>query len=581
MITKLVIRNFKSIKEQTYSFTNFDLLVGQNNCGKSTILQALAIWQFCIDEFRRTKRTGKSGIQIVLPNFTAVPVPEFNLLWNEKVDRKYTPINRSDKKKQEYILIEINVTWRESDGIEKEFGTKLRYNSPQSVFAIPSEGWADFRKKEKVLPVVAYVPPFSGLEPVEEWRDISVLRKQVGKGQPGSILRNLMLLVKQKEEKIKEEEATKKDKENDHEYWRQISEVISKWFNVDLNKPEYERHVDTQIKCEYVENKKNYDIIAGGSGFHQTLTLLAFLYGFKPTTILIDEPDAHLHVNLQRVILDYFDKMSQERGIQFIIATHSEELIRGVDANRFISLLSGKPTRESSKPDVIRAMSEVSNQEITSLRSSPYIVYVEGDNDERIIRKWANILEYDEYIRRIYFRSMHGGDKKTMLERAEKHFKSLRLIIPKVKHLVVFDYDSKETAFHPDKDNAVLFEWKRKNIENYLLVPDAWRRALRQMLNVTDDLFAIPYHQVIDTFFTDENLTLPRNKDWRSLDANVFKVVNGKELLFHSDESLFNRLQQSFSGLSLNREAVAGAMTNKEIHQDIINLFDKIELLVT
>lgn len=35
------------------------------------------------------KRTGKTGAQIVMPNFTALPLPEFNLLWTNKVDRKY------------------------------------------------------------------------------------------------------------------------------------------------------------------------------------------------------------------------------------------------------------------------------------------------------------------------------------------------------------------------------------------------------------------------------------------------------------------------------------------------------------
>jgi AAA15 family ATPase/GTPase len=71
------------------SLTQFDLLVGPNNSGKSTILQALAIWQFCVDEFRRSKRTGSTGTQVVLPNFTALPVPEFNLLWKDRVDRQY------------------------------------------------------------------------------------------------------------------------------------------------------------------------------------------------------------------------------------------------------------------------------------------------------------------------------------------------------------------------------------------------------------------------------------------------------------------------------------------------------------
>ena len=190
MITTLTLKNFKSIEDQTYSFSQFDLLVGRNNSGKSTILQALAIWQFCVDEFRRSPRTGSRGIQVVLPSFTALPVPEFNLLWREKIDRRY-PIKGS-KKKLEYVLIEIKVTWitETPEPQQYSFGVQLRYSSPQTIYAIPSEGWARFRELEghltqskSVLPIIAYVPPFSGLEPNEEWRDDGPLRKQVGKSK--------------------------------------------------------------------------------------------------------------------------------------------------------------------------------------------------------------------------------------------------------------------------------------------------------------------------------------------------------------------------------------------------------------
>ena len=78
MITRLTLRNFKNVSDQDYDFTRFDLLVGRNNSGKSTVLQALAIWQFCVDQFHRSKRGGSKGIQVILPNFTALPVPEFN-----------------------------------------------------------------------------------------------------------------------------------------------------------------------------------------------------------------------------------------------------------------------------------------------------------------------------------------------------------------------------------------------------------------------------------------------------------------------------------------------------------------------
>ena len=66
MITRLTLCNFKSVGKQVYDFTQFDLLVGRNNSGKSTVLQAMAIWQFCVDEFHRSRRTGNTGIQVVL-----------------------------------------------------------------------------------------------------------------------------------------------------------------------------------------------------------------------------------------------------------------------------------------------------------------------------------------------------------------------------------------------------------------------------------------------------------------------------------------------------------------------------------
>ena len=164
MITRLTLRNFKNVGEQVYDFTQFDLLVGRNNSGKSTVLQALAIWQFCVDEFHRSKRSGSKGIQVVLPNFTALPVPEFNLLWKDRTERAY-PVDEKGNKKQEFILIGIHVEWRRATGKTDSFGVELRYHSSQTVYAIPSDGWAKFRacEKEGDLPKIAYVPPFSGL----------------------------------------------------------------------------------------------------------------------------------------------------------------------------------------------------------------------------------------------------------------------------------------------------------------------------------------------------------------------------------------------------------------------------------
>lgn len=581
MITRLTLHNFKSVGEQIYDFTQFDLLVGRNNSGKSTVLQALAIWQFCVDEFHRSKRSGSKGIQVVLPNFTALPLPEFNLLWKDRTDRHWPLVN--GKKKQEYILIKIRVEWRCPTGEQNSFGVDLRYHSPQTIYAIPSDGWAKFRECEQRgdLPKIAYVPPFSGLEPTEKSLDISPIRQQVGKGQPGSVLRNLLLWVcppplRGQDGRISKDYKPPAD-------WQELAGIIERWFSVKIREPKYDSAKDVYITVEYREHGKDYDIIASGSGFHQILTLLAFLFGYKPTTILLDEPDAHLHVNLQREILHYFKLKSVEMNTQFLIATHAEEFARGVDASQIVSLLNQVPKRIQSTPEVLRAMSEVSNEEIARVLTSPYILYVEGESDERLLRAWADQCGARAAMDKVCFKSMGGGTKEIMKTRAKDHFAALQQIIPNVSRLMLFDYDDSSSAFHPPQDNPSLTEWKRKNIENYLLVPDAWKRAaLRQIGCGDDDLFVQQVLQVIDEFFATQNLTLPPGKTWRNITANVFTVVDGKRILFENNDALFHQLQNCSPPVKLVREQVAINMVLEEIHDDVHHFIGKlVELMGT
>ncbi|MEI8323930.1 MAG: AAA family ATPase [Betaproteobacteria bacterium] len=575
MIHKLTLRNFKSVGDQPYVFTDFDLLVGRNNSGKSTVLQALAIWQFCVDEFHRAKRSGSTGIQIVLPNFTALPVPEFNLLWKDRTDRFYPTENGS--KKQKFILIEILVEWRGPANTSRAFGVELRYHSPQTIYATPVGGWAAFRDCEKTghLPRIAFVPPFSGLEPTEKWLDVAPTRQQVGKGQPGSVLRNLLLRVCPAPLKDANGKVPKDYKVPDD--WAELASVVQRWFSVELLPPQYDSAKDVHIGVEYRQNGKTYDLISGGSGFHQTMTLLAFLYGYQPTTILLDEPDAHLHVNLQREILDYFKKKSAEKGVQFLIATHAEEFARGVDAHQILSLLNQKPTRIESKPEVLRAMAEVANEEITRLLGSPYILYVEGESDERILRAWAQQCGALPVMDKLCFKVMGGGTKKEMKRLSDEHFNALQLIVPGVRRLMLFDYDSKDDAFHPPANNPTLVEWRRKNIENYLLVSSAWRRAAAQVMQCQeDDLFAQPAMQVIEQFFADENLSLPSGKTWRKVTANIFSAVDGKRMLFENNDSLFHSLRNGDPSAEVLRDRVAAVMTADEIHDDVHQFFGKL-----
>lgn len=538
MITKLTIKNFKRIQQEEFSFNQFELLVGANNSGKSTVLQAMAIWQYCIEIFRQSKRTGGRGIQVVLPNFTALPLPEFVLLWNNKTERTYSPKkNAPQQKEQKYISIEIIVHWMNADNIQMNFGVQLRYQSPQAIYAIPIGGWAKFSEVEQdeSFPYIVYVPPFSGIEPHEQWLDDGNVRQHVGKSQPGSVIRNLLFRVIDREDDKGQPIPIKENKD-----WAEIRTKIKEWFGLEILPPQYEKRISTEIKVEYKANNKTFDIISGGSGFHQILILLAFYYGYdKSTTILFDEPDAHLHTNLQRNLLSYFRNKSEK---QFIMATHSPEFIGNVDMHDIISMLSGQPKRINSSEKIIRALSDVDNSDIVRTQDSPYILYLEGEDDNRILSSWASVLGVSKVYEKFYPYILNGTSKQDMKDRAEAHFSAMRQINPAIKRVQLLDYDT-EDGYHPKEDNPCIKEWKRKNIDNYLMVDSAWKRAVAKQLNEQmDSLFLQPYNTIINDFFSEQNLTLSPNTTWKNVKAQIFSVLDGKKLLFSNNDSLFHRI---------------------------------------
>lgn len=563
MIHKLILSNFKSIKNQTFAFSNFDLVVGANNSGKSTILQALAIWQYCVNEFKLSNRkSGNTGIQVVLPNFTALPLPIFNLLWNDR-------IAHAGKK---FILIDIDVYWKDATNTEQHFCVQLRYQSPQAIFAIPQNGWSDFIAKTNLpsFPKIVYVPPFSGLEPNEEWRDEGGVKQQIGKAHPGSVLRNLLFRVVDRPNNIK-----------NNDDWKEIVGKIKEWFNVDLLAPQYIKGGNNPfIFSEYQVNKKTFDIISGGSGFHQILTLLAFVYGYPEIgTILFDEPDAHLHVNLQKQIIQYFQNKTHK---QFIIATHSEEFINKVPPTNILSILSGEPVRPSTTPKIISALRDIENNDIVRTQASPYILYIEGEDDQRLLATWAKIIGQEILYQKFYTYVLNGGSKKGMKDWADTHFEALRQIVPNVKRAILLDYDDDTLAINPTPSNITLNEWKRKNIDNYLLVPDAWKRAITKKTGLAVNDLAIQAEiKQIDDFFADEGLMLPPNTTWKDVSMTAFKYIDGKKRLFEDNNSLFQQIKQQSNKLILNREAIASCMDKTEIHNDIEHFFNNLSQIAT
>ena len=140
---------------------------------------------------------------------------------------------------------------------------------------------------------VAYLPPMSGLADREFFKQPGEIAVLIGQGQTAQVLRNLCYSIAY-------------EVQNDIAYltddWRKLTSQIRSLFGVNLLPPQYigER---SEVTMSYKDQSGiELDISSCGRGLQQTLLLLTYLYRNPGTTLLLDEPDAHLEILRQRQI---------------------------------------------------------------------------------------------------------------------------------------------------------------------------------------------------------------------------------------------------------------------------------------
>jgi len=279
--------------------------------------------------------------------------------------------------------------------------------------------------------------------------------------------------------------------------------------------------------------------------------------------------------------------------MQFFIASHSENVIKSVELPELLALKGiSKPRRLSIISGEVRPVpdSSIANAEITALRLgnalvvnatlNPIILFLEGEDDLRILEAWANVLGTTGTLQKCVPTFMRGGDKEAMFRQADITFKGLRRLVPNVERFYLFDFDQKENTWHPDPNNKVCFEWKRKNIENYLFVPNVWLRAGVDVSGISTISFSAKLSDFVATFFENQTLILPKGQTYGQFSQGAFASNDGKQLLFGDNkESLYNQLIHNFK-LSVPRSKVALNMLPSEIHQDVVDFFARLETLV-
>lgn len=477
------IENFKRFGDsQRIGLDHPAVLIGPNNCGKTSAIQALALWSQAVRTWYEARKDSaakeRTATSLNRLSIVAVPVTRTRFFWH----------NTQVRKANEDILMTLTVGVAH-EGQVRELPMRFRSRGDELVYCAPDEAvMADLDLIGYAAGIrVELLYPMSGLdteEPILQPGRVDVL---LGQGRTADVLRNLCLVVAK---------ASERD-------WGRIVALMQRLFNIRLGQPEETARGSITLHYRQPGVKEPLDISSAGRGMLQMLLVFAYLYSHKRSVLLVDEPDAHLEILRQKQVYVLLRDIASENGSQVVMVTHSEVILDEALDNNLTLLLEGRADDLAKKQDIRNSLKHFGAEHYVKARMRGYVLYVEGGTDVDMLRGFAEKLAHpvtkvwDERINSFYVQNNYlRQDMRAELERVEggfgvtprEHFNGLRNLLPELQGLAILDNDGQDRQ---DRDEGALktLYWRRYEPENYFITPDLLRSyALAHY--PADDLFS-------------------------------------------------------------------------------------------
>ncbi|MCY4289505.1 MAG: AAA family ATPase [Aestuariivita sp.] len=538
MFPKVELSSFKRFATLEVDLKKEGLVVGPNNSGKTTVLQAVAfasevaeVWYKRITEEDLDYRNA-DAIEVDLLSYFSIALERSDQLWY-------------NQDTQEPITIRI-VT----DSFDVGFSVTYKNTNVASIRPSSKTRTRDLEKYAQAPFTAIYIPSLSGLDVEEAKYAAAAVRARLARGQGGSVLRSMLSAISSDEEK-----------------WAKLQQTVKTLFDgTEISQP---TGVDP-IQIRYRDSKTNpwYSLINASAGLLQTVLIQSALLYSEAQYLLIDEPDAHLHELLTESIYQIIREHCDSNNSSALIATHSNRLIdastKEGDGN--LSLISSEGLRHVKKGDA-KELLNIPFSEIVLAETSQRILYVEGSTDLNFLRAWAAVLDHpaSQYLKAPY---CIETAKRPGRGFSKNHYHALRAQVPTLRALEIKDPNgdekkagqglSRERFRHKQGKALPIVYWGRREIESYLYHPTTLQRFIAPQLGnerateIVNDQFP---PAVIRKPFDDANSPQP-DKD----------TIKG----------FLNR-----AGVNL-REAeyykIARCMIPEEVHPDIVTMLGIIQL---
>ncbi len=404
-IRSITFENYMAYDKFSVVFSHYNILVGPNNSGKSTIIKSLQLLDASWRSIQRKRidyisKIEKYGFKI---NETSFP---FRI---DNIHNEYRDVYTKIKVKFEdsgYAILTIApnfdcfLYFETADGINLE-----HLNSIKEYFKFK----------------IGVIPFLGPVEPKEELLTKEHIQKSINTYLSPRHFRNQWY--------------------HDNSNFDLFVDLLHKtWPEMDIHLPEIEDFRDLIMFCS--ENKITREISWAGCGFQVWAQILSHLVRNKEsTTIIIDEPEIYLHPDLQRK----FVTISKYLGPQMVIATHSVEMINEAEINDV--LIIDKNNRAAKRlndskaiQNVVDLLGSVQNIHLTRLLKNKRVLFLEG-NDYSILKKLAAKIRLHELANEngLTIVPMGGFSQWPMVKNAESLFHTI--LNEKINIALILDRD--------------------------------------------------------------------------------------------------------------------------------------------
>ncbi len=572
MLKKIILENYRCFEKSEIPFRDLSIIIGKNNAGKSTLIEALRILSIVVN--RRNNILFQKAPRWVMQQESILGIsPSIN---NLDISTRNIFYMYGDPPATIHAEFEDGTNIFISIGENAEIFATIR---------AANNAWVESRAFARSLkiPSIDILPQISPLREVEE-----LIRKETVHRNQDTYLssrnfRNQLYYYPEAFQRFK-----------------QLAEAT--WAGLSIHNDPTSIRTQGDLFLFVRDNKFEAEIGWMGHGLQMWLQTMWFLSRCETnSTVILDEPDVYMHADLQRRLI----RLVRREYKQVIIATHSIEIMSDVEPMNILPIINTrrKMLYANNAPIVQKIIDEIGsvhNIEIARLFSYKKLLIVEGEKEDVKLltifqsKLFPETFEPFDVLPKMFIEGW-GGWQRVL--GSSKFFRDNR---SEMRIYCLFDSDyhveeEKNKRISDAESNQInLHIWSKKEIENYLLLPTVIHRliskkkrkdipSLSQVCEKLDELCNSLKDDVIDNYATEfHNLdksagTKPANKKARDLILPIWEeqklsLVCGKTMI----TSLSSWLQENFK-ISIDKFSIAREFKNEEIFHELATLISKIE----